>query len=56
MRAREHMHPKRPEEGSRCPGTGVRDGDKPPCVLGMKPGFSARAISALITEPSLQPH
>ena len=45
-----HVHawcPPSPEEGVRCPGTGVTDSYKPSCFLGIKSGSSWRAASAL---------
>lgn len=48
--------PRKPEKGSRSPGTGVADGLEPPlCMLGTKPRSSGRVASALNAEPSLEP-
>lgn len=40
-------HVQWPEEGIISPRTGVKDSCEPPWVLGIKPGSSARVVSAL---------
>ena len=42
-----HRGQKRVKEAGGSPGTRVKDGCEPPCVLGIEPGSSVRATSAL---------
>lgn len=50
------MVPQSPEEGVRCPGTGVTDSCEPPCrSWEVNPGPPQEQLGLLTTEPSLRP-